>query len=85
MRSIDSPRWPWRGRAATNRVKRAKKTHHEGREVHEERKLTTKGENNFQSEISETFVAFVLFVVSKFFADKAIHRSPAEKLSTRET
>jgi hypothetical protein len=85
MRSIDSPRRPWRGRATTNRVKRAKKTHHEGREVHEERKLTTKGAKSFQSEISESFVAFVLFVVRKYFADKGTHRSPAEELSTRGT
>jgi hypothetical protein len=82
MWSIDSPRRLWRGRAATNRVKRAKKTHHKGHEVHEERKLTTKGAKSFQSEISETFVAFVLFGMRKYFTDKASHRSPAEKLST---
>jgi hypothetical protein len=36
-----------------NRVKREKKTHHEGHEVHEERMLTTKGAKSFQSEISK--------------------------------
>ena len=45
-----------------NRVKREKKTHHEGHEVHEERKLTTRGAKSFQSKIFETFVSFVLFV-----------------------
>ena len=47
-----------------------KNTHHEGHEVHEERKLTANGSKNFQSEISETFVAFVIFVVSVSFVKR---------------
>jgi hypothetical protein len=66
-------------------AKKNSKFDHEAHEVHEERKLTTKGAKSFQSEISESFVAFVLFVVRKYFADKGIHRSPAEELSTRGT
>jgi hypothetical protein len=48
-----SPLRPSAAEPQPNRVKREKKTHHEGHEVHEERKLTTKGEKSFQSEIFE--------------------------------
>jgi hypothetical protein len=48
-----------------------KKTHHEGHEVHEEKKLTTKGAKAFNR--SEPFVAFVIFVVSISFVKCRIH------------
>ena len=47
--------------------------HHEGHEVHEERKLTTKGAKSFQSEISETFVSFMIFVVRRLFLENYLH------------
>jgi hypothetical protein len=47
--------------------------HHEGHEVHEERKLTTKGAKSFQSEISETFVSFMIFVVKRLFLENYLH------------